>query len=199
MIAAKTGRSLVAAAVVVLAGLQAAPRAAGQNDKSKGGQESFSALAVVQGGPGAAVPVNIVINQWSTAADENKLLEALSAGQSGKKLLDLLEDMPTLGSIAAPGSVGIQLRFARRSATGAGGEHITLLANRPLGFAEAAAQARSTDYPFTIIDLNVNGRGEGQGTVSLATKINMDRDTHTIVLENYDIQPIQLTSVKRDK
>jgi hypothetical protein len=156
----------------------------------------FTALAIVQGGPGAAVPVTIVINKWSSDADRDRLLTTLTE-QGSKKLLDALSDMPQIGSIASPGSVGIQIRFARQSTLPGGGQHITLLTDRPMGFLEAANMGRSTDYPFAAIDLKILPDGSGSGTASLATKISLDRDTNTIVLENYTIQPVQLTGVKR--
>ena len=44
-----------------------------------------------------------------------------------------------------------------------------------------------------------NRDGDGEGKMSLATKIIPDRDNNIITLENYETQPVQLTSVKREK
>ena len=43
------------------------------------------------------------------------------------------------------------------------------------------------------------GDGEGEGKMSLATKITEDKDKHIITLENYDIQPVLLQSVRRER
>jgi hypothetical protein len=159
-------------------------------------RERFTALAVLQGGPGAAVPVDIVINRWSSDADRDRLLNTLTE-QGSKKLLDLLQDMPEIGSLATPGSVGIQVRFAQRTTLPTGAERIMLLTDRPMAFFEMANQTRSTEYPFSVIQLQINSNGRGEGTASLATKIRMDADTKTIVLENYDIRPVTLTGIRR--
>jgi len=80
-----------------------------------------------------------------------------------------------------------------------GGQQITLITDRRIGFWEASRQPRSIDYPFTVIDLRLNGDGEGEGKMSLATKIIADKNSNTIVLENYDLTPVQLTNVKRER
>ena len=76
---------------------------------------------------------------------------------------------------------------------------MTLITDRRIGFWEASRQPRSIDYPFTVIELRLNGDGEGEGKMSVATKIIADKQSNTIVLENYDLQPVLLTSVKRER
>ena len=41
--------------------------------------------------------------------------------------------------------------------------------------------------------------GEGEGKMSVATKIIPDKENNIVTLENYDLQPVLLTNVKRDK
>ena len=43
--------------------------------------------------------------------------------------------------------------------------------------------------------MNANGKGEGK--LSIGTKIQADKDTGTIVLENYGTQPVLLSAVQR--
>ena len=45
----------------------------------------------------------------------------------------------------------------------------------------------------------MNRDGEGEGKLSLATKITADKASNTVVLENYDIQPVLLQSVRRER
>ena len=80
-----------------------------------------------------------------------------------------------------------------------GGERVILATDRPLGFFESANQLRTVGYPFTIIELRLNPQGEGEGKMSFATKIIADKESGTIVLENYGIQPVLLQAVKREK
>ena len=69
--------------------------------------------------------------------------------------------------------------------------------DRPLSFWEASRQPRLATYPFTVIELRLNGEGEGEGKMSLATKVIYDRERNSVTLENYDLQPVLLTNVKR--
>ncbi len=74
-----------------------------------------------------------------------------------------------------------------------------LVTDRPIGFREAVNQPRSFEYPFTVIELRLNKDGEGEGKMSVATKVIYDKEHNMIALENYDVQPVQLTNVKRQQ
>lgn len=65
------------------------------------------------------------------------------------------------------------------------------------GSGEAANRPRTIDYPFTVIQMHMNPDGQGEGRLSLATKIIADKKRQTIILENYGIQPVLLTNVRR--
>jgi len=45
--------------------------------------------------------------------------------------------------------------------------------------------------------MQLNRAGEGQGKMSLATKVILDKKKNMITLENFALQPVQLTQVKR--
>ena len=73
-----------------------------------------------------------------------------------------------------------------------------LATDRPLSFWEESRQSRTIDYPFTIIELRIAPNGEGEGKLSLATKIIADKQSGTIVLEDYATQPVLLMAVKKE-
>ncbi|MBI4485434.1 MAG: hypothetical protein HY655_05435, partial [Acidobacteria bacterium] len=98
--------------------------------------------------------------------------------------------------IQSPGSIGYDLRYAHRVKGPDGGVRVVLATDRRIGFWEAVNQPRSIDYPFTVIELRLNSEGEGEGKMSLATKITVDADAKILTLENYDMQPVLLQSVK---
>ena len=50
-----------------------------------------------------------------------------------------------------------------------------------------------TGYPFTIIQMRVDAHGKGEGKMSVATRVTTAGNT--IVLENYDAQPVLLAYV----
>ncbi len=170
------------------------------NSQANGEPERFTALAVNMGTPGrgGAGTVEIAVNRWSTDAERDKLLNALLE-KGPEKLLDTLQDMPRIGYIRTPNSIGYDLHFARRHPMPDGAERIVIMTDRHISFWEASNRPRSIDYPFTLIEMHINPNGEGEGKLSLATKITTERDNKMIVLENYQSQPVQLTSVRREK
>ena len=115
------------------------------------------------------------------------------------KLLDVLQDMPAAGHFGAPGQLSWDLRFAWKTRLPEGGERVVLVTDRRIGVWEATRQPRSFDYPFTVIELRLNAEGEGEGKMSLATKVIHDKDNNTITLENYQLQPVMLTHVTRER
>jgi hypothetical protein len=159
--------------------------------------ERFTAAAINMNN-GAAGTIEIVVNRWSTDAERDRLMSVMLE-RGPDKLLDALQDLPRVGYFRTPDSIGWDVHFARRTPGADGGERVTLVTDRRIGFWEASRQPRSVDYPFTVIELRLNRDGEGQGKMSVATKIIADKDNNIITLENYDLQPVQLTNVKRER
>ena len=159
--------------------------------------ERFTAAAINMN-RGAAGTIEIVVNRWSTAAERDRLMSVMLE-RGPDKLLDTLQDLPRVGYFRSPSSLGWDIHFAQKTPVGDGGERVTLITDRRIGFWEAANQPRSIDYPFTVIELRLNRDGEGEGKMSVATKIIADKGSNTIVLENYDLQPVLLTNVKRER
>ena len=158
----------------------------------------YTALAVNMGTPGptGAGPVEIVVNRWSTDAERDRLMTVLME-QGPDRLLKTLQELPRVGYIKTPNSIGYDLHFARRTPIPDGGERVVLATDRYIGFWEAANRPRTIDYPFTVIELHIKADGEGEGKMSLATKITADKEHNQIVLENYASQPVLLQSVRR--
>lgn len=159
----------------------------------------YTAFAVDLGSPGrsaSAGTVEIVIDRWSTGGERDRLMQALKE-HGPEKLLDTLGDIPRVGYIRTPDSIGYPLRFAYREPGEDGGEEITIMTDRYIGFWESFYRPRTIDYPFTVIELHLNRNGEGEGKMSLATRITADRHGDRVVLENYSAQPVLLNRVRR--
>jgi hypothetical protein len=165
--------------------------------QTMGSPERYTANAINMN-RGAAGTIELVVNRWSTDAQRDKLM-AVMLSKGPEKLLDALQDMPRMGYIRTPDRVGWDLHFARKTPAPDGGERVILVTDRRIGFWEAANRPRSIDYPFTVIELHLNRDGEGEGKMSVATKIIVDKDNNVITLENYDIQPVLLTNIRREK
>jgi hypothetical protein len=147
---------------------------------------------------GAAGNINITVDRWSTDKQRDALMSAM-VEKGPEKLLDVLQDMPRMGYFGAPGNLGWDIHFARKTPLPDGGERVVLITDRRIGFWEAANQPRSIDYPFTVIEIRLNRDGEGEGKMSIATKVIYDKQENMITLENYQLQPVRLTNVKREK
>jgi len=160
-----------------------------------GSPEHFTAAAINMN-RGAAGPIEIQVDRWSTDAQRNRLVKVLET-KGADKLLDVLQDLPVVGHFNSPGRLGIDIRFARHQPGEDGGERVVLVTDRRIGFLEAANQPRSIDYPFTVIEMQLNRDGEGEGKMSIATRVIYDKKKNTITLENFELQPVLLTQVKR--
>jgi hypothetical protein len=165
--------------------------------QTNGAAERFTAMAVNMNN-GRSATVQIVVNRWSTEADRQRLMSTLM-DKGANQLLKVLQKMPRVGYFRTTSSIGYDLHYAHRAPNPDGGERVVLATDRRIGFWEAANQPRSIDYPFTVIELHLNNDGEGEGKMSLATKIIPDKEGKLITLENYDLQPVLLQSVKRER
>lgn len=146
---------------------------------------------------GKAGPVEFVINRYSSDAERDALLKILQ-DKGPDKLLDELQKLPRIGYFRTPNSTGYDLKFARKVPGDDGGEKITMITDRYIGFWEAANRPRTIDYPFTLIEVRMGAEGKGEGKMSLATRITFDKKNNTIVLEDYKSQPTLLNEVKRE-
>jgi len=157
----------------------------------------FAAFAVNMN-RGSAGSVELVINRWSSDADRDRLMSVMfDKGQ--ERLLQELQKMPRMGYIRTPGSIGWDIHFAAHVPAKDGGERIVLVTDRHMGFREVANRNRTVDYPFTIIELNLPKSGDGDGKITVATRIIPDSGGRIVTLENYDIQPVLLTKVTRER
>lgn len=160
--------------------------------------ERFTAIALPPGASGPPTPVDIVVERWSTPAENDRVMTAI-AELGTKGMLQTLLKLPRVGSFAPTGAAGYPVHYAWKATGPDGIERITLATERYVSFWEASNQPPSLDYPITIIELRIKPGGSGDGQVAVAAKIDMDRMTKSIIVENYDFQPVLLSAVKRVK
>ena len=156
-----------------------------------------NAVSIATPGPAGAGTVEMVVERYSTDAERDRLMKALLE-RGPDKLLDTLQDMPRVGYIRTPNSIGYDLKYARKMPLDEGGERIMIATDRYITFWEAANRPRTIDYPFTVIEIRLGRDGVGEGKMSLFTKIFYDKGLDQIVLENYSSQPVLLTQVRRE-
>ena len=161
-------------------------------------REEFTAVALGGGGPfttPVATTLEIVIERWTTDAERQRLLEALKLGQ--KAALEALRDLPRVGYVRTPGNLAWDLQYAHQTPGEDGGRRIFLGTDRPMSFAEEVSRPRTIEYPFSFIDMQVNDEGRGQGTLSRATRVIASDDGRFVQLENFEVQPVRLTEIRR--
>lgn len=139
--------------------------------------------------------VEINIERWSSDAEKNALLDTLR--ESGPDaLLTALQKTERVGYIRTPDSIGWDLHYAQATPTDDGGQRIFIATDRRISFWELYNNTRSTEYPFTLIELRLDKNGEGEGRLSVATRVSPSGDGRHLELENYSAQPVLLNNVK---
>jgi len=171
--------------------------AATPSAQTSGEPERYSASAINTNN-GRVNNIDIAVDRWSTDRERDALIATIT-DKGADKLLDVLQGMRPVGHFGAPDNLSWDLRFARKTALPDGGERVVIATDRPLSFWEASRQPRSATYPFTVIELRLNADGEGEGKMSLATKVIYDRERNSVTLENYELQPVLLTNVTRER
>jgi hypothetical protein len=159
---------MVLAAMAVLAILTAA-LAAGQS------RQQFQAQAFGQGTQaGRTFGVKIIINEYSTPADQKILIDAFaSKGMEG--LSNAIRKMPAKGRIAITGTVGYDVNYIRLFQTPTG-RKIRLVTDRPITFGEAWTDSRSRDYTLSAVELNVGSDGKGTGALLPACQFKINKE-----------------------
>jgi hypothetical protein len=166
--------------------------------QTHGEPEEFSAFAINMGARtgGGTAQLIMTVNQWSTQAERDALFTTLRE-KGSEALLSQLQRAKRVGSLRTPNSIGYDVRLALEEPGKDGGRRVLLVTDRPVGFAEATSRPQSIDYPFTVIDMQIPREGRGQGTMSIAAKIIPAGKT--ILIENYDTQPVQLNRIETRK
>lgn len=169
----------------------------------------LTAWAVSMGtvGTGRNAVVDIRITRWTTPEERKQLLTTV-VEKNQDALLRALTRLPSHGRISVPGHtgpdphqlvLGWNLHYAWNVPDGDGGQRIVLATDRYMTFLETRNNPRTTDYPFTLLDLRLKKDGEGVGKASIATKISFDKKKNIMELENYSSEPVRLQQVKIEK
>jgi len=158
-----------------------------------GHAEKFTAAAVDMN-TGQTGRIEISVTRWSTPGEREALVSTLiKNGQDA--LLEQLRDMRAVGRIYTPGSIGYELRLADQQKLPEGGRRIILTTDRPMSFWELINRPRSSEYPFTWVQLNLGPDGTGDGELAIAARVFADRPNRPIEVETFQIQPVRLQSV----
>jgi hypothetical protein len=197
-------RSVVACAVVAVMSLvmNARPGAAQRVPPIA----RFDANAVDTTGPTPtkAGRIEIDIERWSSAADEENVRKAIADGSEA--LLSSLKNMSSaVGILMSPGvqATGARSRdrrrqgllFARDLKTPKG-RRVILATDEQLEFAGGMKErGRPIKNEFTFVDIRFDADGKGTGKIGSASDVTYNKATKTIELANYDKAPADLINV----
>lgn len=140
-------------------------------------------------------PFTLTIDRTNTPAEAARMLGTLrERGQSG--LLDELNRSRGLGRLSIGGRVGHELGAVIVDDVG-GRRRIRAVTDRWVGFGELWRGSRSTDYPFTYIELIVDPRtGRGDGTFIAAAKVRFRENQNTVEIEDFGTFPGRVMDVR---
>lgn len=132
-------------------------------------RETYQATARGEGTQmGQMFGVTIIIDQYSTAADQQLLLQAFETkGQQG--LYDALYKMPAHGHIAITGTMGYDISYARMFQLPDGTKKLRVLTTRPITMGEMRNDSISSDYNLSALELILtNNKKNDTGTLAPA-------------------------------
>lgn len=188
-----TRTNLTISALVILGVvLLAASGRSAQDEKPK--KQVFQATAMGQATQmGRTANVTIIIEEFSTADDQQALLQAFQ--QKGMKgLINALSKMKAKGHLAVTGTLGYDIAYARIIPTDTG-RKIRIVTNRLLRFGEVWADSRSTDYDLTALELDLsNEKGKDTGVLLPACQFKLNKENH-IEIETYQ-NPWKLVNIQ---
>src|SRR5262245_5356589 len=183
---------MVVGALALAASLQAQ---VGQQRPESGNQaiETFNARAFnVQ--TGQTGRVEIVINRWSTDG-EREVLKAVLKAAGSQAMVQEMQNLPQVGYIKTPESMGDALTFARQTTLEDGSRQVVVATNRPLSIAGSLAPGTAQKYDLSVIEMRwKKGAKTGEGKMTLAAQASIDPKTGNVQIQNYMGMP----SVLRD-
>jgi hypothetical protein len=124
---------------------------------------------------GQNIGITLTINDYSTRAERQILVQAFAKGQN-QGLVNALTRMRTVGHIAITGTLGYDVAFIRMIPTPTG-RKIRFVTNRQISFVEAWTDSQSQAFNLTggEIDINEQDRSKSTGVLFPAAQLVIDK------------------------
>jgi hypothetical protein len=111
---------------------------------------------------GAVIEITVIINEFSSPADKQILMEAFQKGQN-QGLVNALTKMKAVGHISITGTLGYDLSFIKMIPTPTG-RKIRFVTNRQIRFGEAFFDTQSQSFNLTAGEIDINDTDKSQST-----------------------------------
>lgn len=142
------------------------------------------------------VRVEITIERWSDAAENDRLFRSTTAG-GAQALKALLPELPVVGSMRVEAVRSYPLQFAREFVAADGSRRILLATHVPIGFQGGEGYFRASAAAFTVMEMELDAGGEGDGTAEVGTEVSLDAQQRAFGLSGSTAGSVRLSSVRR--
>ncbi len=124
---------------------------------------------------GQSIGVTLNINEFSTPADKQVLVQAFQKAQN-QGLVNALTKMRSVGHIEITGTLGFDCSFIKMTQTPTG-RNIRFITNRQITFGEAFTDSQSTAFNLTAgeFDLNDSDKSKSTGKLYPAAQLAIDK------------------------
>ena len=183
----------LAAAAIVCVLLLSGIHGAAQDENAL--HEVYQAQAMGQNTQaGQTFNVTVHIDEYSTPEERQILVDAFNTGGS-TGLYNALDKMSSRGHIAITGTLGYDIKFARKLPADEGFKLI-VVTNRPVDFRESWNSGRSLDYNLSYLEMTLNKEtGKGTGTLIPAALFKIDKKSGEVTIEAFK-SPWNLTNIE---
>jgi hypothetical protein len=124
---------------------------------------------------GAVIEITLIINEFSSPADKQVLMEAFQKGQN-QGLVNALTKMKAVGHISITGTLGYDCSYIKMIPTPTG-RKIRFVTNRQIRFGEAFFDTQSQSFNLTAgeFDLNDTDKSKSTGVIYPAAQLIIDQ------------------------
>ena len=174
----------------------AAARAAADSSKDEATVPVMYTAAAVRDS-NRSRPVQIMIERWSTDAEEKKVASAFTSDAEPAELARSFREMEAVGSFRTISGDANPIRYARKYADADGTNRLVLVTDNHIQFWEGAS-ASSPGKPidgYTVVEIRLEDEGEGEGKYS-HDSAKADMASGRVMIEDYDEKPIGLIGVR---
>jgi hypothetical protein len=157
----------------------------------------FTGTAVIYGSGASTRTITrgftLTIERQTSAADAARYLRTLDDGGQDALLREIGRN--ELGRFSLSGSLGEPVNAVIIDREG-NETRIRAIFRRWIGFGEIRRGLRSTDYPFTYVEIRIDRNGRGDGTIIPAARVRF-RGGNTVEVEDFGTFPGRLIGVRQ--
>lgn len=147
--------------------------------------------------------LEITIDRYSPSNDRVELVDAMTKGGQDA-MFARFQRIPFRGHMRIPDwtgpdpngyKAGWDIRYAWREPMPDGGTRLVIGTDRPLRLDETLEDPRTTNYPFTFVEIHLPKSGKGEGRMDGRTRVVFDKDKKSIQFAQFSAAPFMLTDV----